>query len=50
MNKTKKSNVNDSCHFEKWVPPWNCNAYRFKYVGGEFEWIDGPEKNLEFSR
>jgi len=43
------------CHktyrdFEKWATPWNCNAYRFKYVGGEFEWIDGPEKNLEFSR
>lgn len=36
--------------FEKWATPWNCNAYRFKYIGGDFEWIDGPEKNLEFSR
>jgi broad specificity phosphatase PhoE len=36
--------------FEKWVTPWNCNAYRFKYLNGNFEWVDGPEKNLEFSR
>lgn len=36
--------------FEKWVPPWNCNAYRFRYALGNFEWINGPEKNLEFSR
>lgn len=36
--------------FESWATMWNCNAYRFKYSGGNFEWIDGPEKNLEFSR
>lgn len=36
--------------FEKWTTPWNCNAYRFRYAAGGFEWIDGPEKNLEFSR
>jgi broad specificity phosphatase PhoE len=36
--------------FESWQTPWNCNAYRFRYAAGNFEWIDGPEKNLEFSR
>lgn len=34
--------------FEKWPNMFNCAAYRFKYVAGEFEWADGPEKNLEF--
>lgn len=36
--------------FDTWQTPWNCNAYRFRYSSGNFEWIDGPEKNLEFSR
>lgn len=36
--------------FESWPNMFNCNAYRFKYLNGEFEWVDGPEKNLEFSR
>ena len=36
--------------FEKEPNMWNCNAYRFKYANGGFEWVDGPEKNLEFSR
>jgi broad specificity phosphatase PhoE len=34
--------------FEKWPNMFNCAAYRFKYAAGEFEWVDGPEKNLEF--
>jgi len=36
--------------FETWATPWNCNAYRFHYSSGAFQWVDGPEKNLEFSR
>jgi len=34
--------------FEGWPNMFNCAAYRFKYAAGEFEWVDGPEKNLEF--
>lgn len=34
--------------FEKWPNMFNCAAYRFKYASGEFEWVDGPEKSLEF--
>jgi broad specificity phosphatase PhoE len=36
--------------FESWSNMFNCNAYRFRYSSGGFEWIDGPEKSLEFSR
>ncbi len=36
--------------FESWTNMFNCNAYRFRYAAGNFEWVDGPDKNLEFSR